>query len=148
MVEGAPLLREYRLKTLIEGSNPSLSAKNVFKLLNSIVIYYSSKYYPYFYPCLVTGQTVLSQACCARISGLVSTLKYSTALVAVAHAFARLLIFDCCCCRTLRPLRSMMAGLSGRWFGCLVTTILSILGSASPANSNTYAVASTSAGLK
>ena len=27
MVEGAPLLREYRLKRLIEGSNPSLSAK-------------------------------------------------------------------------------------------------------------------------
>ena len=26
MVEGAPLLREYRLKKLIEGSNPSLSA--------------------------------------------------------------------------------------------------------------------------
>ena len=27
VVEGAPLLREYRLKRLIEGSNPSLSAK-------------------------------------------------------------------------------------------------------------------------
>ena len=27
MVEGAPLLREYRLKKLIEGSNPSLSAR-------------------------------------------------------------------------------------------------------------------------
>ena len=26
VVEGAPLLREYRLKKLIEGSNPSLSA--------------------------------------------------------------------------------------------------------------------------
>ncbi len=26
VVEGAPLLREYRLKRLIEGSNPSLSA--------------------------------------------------------------------------------------------------------------------------
>ena len=26
MVEGAPLLREYRVKNLIEGSNPSLSA--------------------------------------------------------------------------------------------------------------------------
>ncbi len=29
MVEGAPLLREYRLKRLIEGSNPSLSAINL-----------------------------------------------------------------------------------------------------------------------
>ena len=29
MVEGAPLLREYRLKRLIEGSNPSLSATSV-----------------------------------------------------------------------------------------------------------------------
>ena len=28
MVEGAPLLREYRHKKLIEGSNPSLSAKS------------------------------------------------------------------------------------------------------------------------
>ena len=28
MVEGAPLLREYRLKRLIEGSNPSLSARH------------------------------------------------------------------------------------------------------------------------
>jgi hypothetical protein len=28
VVEGAPLLREYRLKRLIEGSNPSLSAMN------------------------------------------------------------------------------------------------------------------------
>ena len=26
MAEGAPLLREYRVKSLIEGSNPSLSA--------------------------------------------------------------------------------------------------------------------------
>jgi hypothetical protein len=26
--EGAPLLREYRVKSLIEGSNPSLSAKS------------------------------------------------------------------------------------------------------------------------
>ena len=32
MVEGAPLLREYRLKRLIEGSNPSLSAN---KLINT-----------------------------------------------------------------------------------------------------------------
>ena len=29
MVEGAPLLREYRHKKLIEGSNPSLSATDV-----------------------------------------------------------------------------------------------------------------------
>jgi hypothetical protein len=28
VVEGAPLLRAYRVKTPIEGSNPSLSAKN------------------------------------------------------------------------------------------------------------------------
>ena len=28
VVEGAPLLREYRLKRLIEGSNPSLSASS------------------------------------------------------------------------------------------------------------------------
>ena len=27
MAEGAPLLREYRVKSLIEGSNPSLSAR-------------------------------------------------------------------------------------------------------------------------
>jgi hypothetical protein len=27
VAEGAPLLREYRVKSLIEGSNPSLSAK-------------------------------------------------------------------------------------------------------------------------
>jgi hypothetical protein len=27
--EGAPLLREYRVKSLIEGSNPSLSANDV-----------------------------------------------------------------------------------------------------------------------
>jgi hypothetical protein len=27
VAEGAPLLREYRVKNLIEGSNPSLSAK-------------------------------------------------------------------------------------------------------------------------
>ena len=33
-----------------EGSNPSLSAKNVLKLLNSIIIiYYSAKSYAYFY---------------------------------------------------------------------------------------------------
>ena len=31
MVEGAPLLREYRLKKLIEGSNPSLSATHQTK---------------------------------------------------------------------------------------------------------------------
>ena len=28
VAEGAPLLREYRVKSLIEGSNPSLSANN------------------------------------------------------------------------------------------------------------------------
>ena len=28
LVEGAPLLREYGVKNLIEGSNPSLSVKN------------------------------------------------------------------------------------------------------------------------
>ena len=44
MVEGAPLLREYRRKTLIEGSNPSLSAImeswlfNASKTLNGIEI--------------------------------------------------------------------------------------------------------------
>ena len=32
------------------GSNPTLSANNLFKLLNGIVIYYSLKSYPYFYP--------------------------------------------------------------------------------------------------
>ena len=32
MVEGAPLLREYRVKSLIEGSNPSLSAKKMASL--------------------------------------------------------------------------------------------------------------------
>ena len=31
VVEGAPLLREYRLKRLIEGSNPSLSANDIYK---------------------------------------------------------------------------------------------------------------------
>ena len=34
MVEGAPLLRAYMLKTRIEGSNPSLSASYIFKYLN------------------------------------------------------------------------------------------------------------------
>ena len=29
MAEGAPLLREYRVNSSIEGSNPSFSAKNV-----------------------------------------------------------------------------------------------------------------------
>ena len=29
VVEGAPLLREYRVKSLIEGSNPSLSASQI-----------------------------------------------------------------------------------------------------------------------
>ena len=33
MAEGAPLLREYRVKSLIEGSNPSLSA-NIIKALD------------------------------------------------------------------------------------------------------------------
>jgi len=32
VVEGAPLLREYRLKKLIEGSNPSLSANYGYKI--------------------------------------------------------------------------------------------------------------------
>ena len=36
--EGAPLLREYRVKSSIEGSNPSLSATIVFMLLNYIRI--------------------------------------------------------------------------------------------------------------
>ena len=30
VAEGAPLLREYRVKSLIEGSNPSLSASFMF----------------------------------------------------------------------------------------------------------------------
>ncbi len=33
MAEGAPLLREYRVKSLIEGSNPSLSARYAIKPL-------------------------------------------------------------------------------------------------------------------
>ena len=33
MAEGAPLLREYRVKSLIEGSNPSLSARYAKKPL-------------------------------------------------------------------------------------------------------------------
>jgi hypothetical protein len=36
--EGAPLLREYRVKSLIEGSNPSLSAIYFFNTL--IYIYF------------------------------------------------------------------------------------------------------------
>ena len=36
MVEGAPLLREYRVKSLIEGSNPSLSAKQSEALVLSL----------------------------------------------------------------------------------------------------------------
>jgi hypothetical protein len=33
VAEGAPLLREYRVKSLIEGSNPSLSAKHTKALI-------------------------------------------------------------------------------------------------------------------
>lgn len=39
MVEGAPLLREYRHKKLIEGSNPSLSARYVIKSITYVLFY-------------------------------------------------------------------------------------------------------------
>ena len=37
MVEGAPLLREYRVKSLIEGSNPSLSASQVKQVPDTLI---------------------------------------------------------------------------------------------------------------
>jgi hypothetical protein len=37
VVEGAPLLREYRLKRLIEGSNPSLSATYIYGYLIALI---------------------------------------------------------------------------------------------------------------
>ena len=46
----APVLKTGKGQPFVS-SNLTPSAKNVFKLLNSIVIYCSSKSYPYFYPC-------------------------------------------------------------------------------------------------
>ena len=50
MVECTSLENWQGRKALV-GSNPTPSANNLFKLLNGIVIYYSLKSYPYFYPC-------------------------------------------------------------------------------------------------
>ena len=46
MAEGAPLLREYRVKSLIEGSNPSLSARYATKPLNSGAFLWKIVFYP------------------------------------------------------------------------------------------------------
>ncbi len=37
MAEGAPLLREYRVKSLIEGSNPSLSARYAMRPVRGVL---------------------------------------------------------------------------------------------------------------
>ncbi len=43
MVEGAPLLREYRVKNSIEGSNPSFSARFYFTNKKNLVAYTACK---------------------------------------------------------------------------------------------------------
>jgi hypothetical protein len=50
VAEGAPLLREYRVKSLIEGSNPSLSARYATKPLIIGAFLWANEFDPVFVP--------------------------------------------------------------------------------------------------
>ena len=55
MAEGAPLLREYRVKNLIEGSNPSLSARYAFKPLFLGAFLFPDGFRPDFRPYAISA---------------------------------------------------------------------------------------------